>query len=243
MKLRLTYILLLLLCSLSACHRGYYMQKQSSNIYAIDKAVNADSSMADMITPYKQNMQQAMEQVIGTNDTMLTKGQPESSLGNFLADAQLDAAKKADAGVIASVANYGGIRLPYITAGPITIGKMYELMPFDNTIVILDVPGNVMLEFCNHIANLGGWPVSGIRFAIKDKQAIDIEIGNAPLDTGKTYKIAVNDYMAGGGDKCSFLKTLKPKPVNVFVRDALIAYVRQQQTLRASLAKRIYYAQ
>jgi 2',3'-cyclic-nucleotide 2'-phosphodiesterase (5'-nucleotidase family) len=240
---RLRYFLLLLLTSFSACRPAYHVQKQSGHTYPVDKTVAADSNLLKMIQPYKQQMQQVMQEVIGYNDTILTKAQPESSLGNLLADAQLWKAKTADTSVVASVANYYGLRLAYLASGPITVGKMYELMPFDNTIVIINVPGTVMQEFCNHIAASGGWPISGMRFGIQNTQAINIEIDGRSLDRQQVYKIAVNDYLAGGGDKCSFLKPLKATPTNTFVRDALIEYVRRQQSLRVAVEKRIHYAE
>lgn len=237
------YGYLIVLLWLAACHRPYYIHKESASIYSIERSSAADSSMVNMLLPYRHQMQQVMQDVIAYNDTMLIKAQPESTLGNLLADAQLYAARKKDSSVHLSIANYGGIRLPYLAAGPVTIGKMYELMPFDNSIVIALIPGGVMKEFCNHIATSGGWPISGMRFVIKDKRATGIEINGKPLDTALTYKVAINDYMAGGGDNCSFLKPLEVRPVNIFVRDALIDYVKFQKQVRVGLEKRIYYAQ
>src|SRR5690606_11149141 len=106
--------------------------------------------------------------VIGRTDIPLTKAQPESTLGNFVADAQMIVAKKLDNKVVASVVNYGGIRLNYIAPGELTKGKIFELMPFDNMLTIVEVPGEVLKQFCNHMAKYRGWPVSGITYTIKE---------------------------------------------------------------------------
>jgi len=229
---------------LSACHRPYYIQQHSDRFYSVKSDV-ADSSVVNMLSPYKTYMSGQMEVVIGHADTTLTKMQPESTLGNFLVDAQLEAAIKTDRDVTAAVANYGGIRIQYISTGPITLGKIYELMPFDNVLVIADIPGDVMKRFCDHIAKANGWPVSGIRFDIVDKEARNIYVNDKPLDEHFIYKVAINDYMANGGDNCDFLVPLKKETTNIFIRDALIAHVKeleaQHKPLHPKLENRLKY--
>ncbi len=242
---KISGILLTGLILLSACHRPYYIEQHHDRFYTVNDAAQADSNIVHMIAPYKKEMDDKMQVVIGHTDTMLTKMQPECTLGNFMTDAQLAAARKIQKDVVASVANYGGIRLPYINTGPITLGKMYELMPFDNMLVIADIPGDVMKRFCDHIAKMKGWPVSGIRFDIAGNEAKNIYINNKPLDEHVTYKIAVNDYMANGGDNCDFLVPLKKETTNIFIRDALIDYVKkleqEAKPLHPKLENRLSY--
>ena len=163
-----------------------------------------------------------MEGTIVSTDIPLTKAQPECTLGNFMADAMLISAKKIDPKTDGAIANQGGIRLTYINPGPITKGKIYELMPFDNMLAIVEVPGSIMQQFCDAIAARKGWPVSNIHFTIKDKKAINIMIGDQPMNEHRFYKIAINDYMARGGDNCYFLSPLIKKFTTVLLRDALI---------------------
>jgi 2',3'-cyclic-nucleotide 2'-phosphodiesterase (5'-nucleotidase family) len=123
------------------------------------------------------------------------------------------------------VLNYGGIRLTYINPGPITRGKMYELMPFDNMLSIVEVPGDVLKQFCNTMAAYKGWPVSGLQFTIKNKKAENILLNGEPVNDNVVYKIATNDYVARGGDNCSFMVPLKKRYTTIFLRDILIDYV------------------
>lgn len=230
---------------LSACHKPYYIAQHHERFYSIKDSTASDSTFVNMLAPYKTKMDAQMQVVIGRADTTLTKMQPESTLGNFMADAQLRTAKKIDDAVVASVANYGGIRLPYISEGPVTLGKIYELMPFDNMLVIAEIPGDVMKHFCDFIAHAKGWPVSGIKFDIVGKEARRIFIGNSPLDEHAVYKVAINDYIANGGDNCDFLVSLKKQTTNIFVRDALIDYVKdlnaQGKPLHPILDNRLQY--
>jgi 2',3'-cyclic-nucleotide 2'-phosphodiesterase (5'-nucleotidase family) len=200
-----------------------------------------------MLAPYKQGIDTQMQAVVGMTDIPLTKAQPECTLGNFLADAQLKAAQKIDPKVVAAIANQGGIRLTYIAPGNITREKIFELMPFDNMLTIAEISGADLQKFCDKIAAAKGWPVSGIRFMIKDKKAEQITINDQPLNNSLVYKIALNDYIANGGDNCTMLVRLKKKHTTVFIRDALLDYLaaltRDHKPLHPTLEKRISYAE
>jgi 2',3'-cyclic-nucleotide 2'-phosphodiesterase (5'-nucleotidase family) len=215
--------------------------------YIIAKTYTPDSSLSALLAPYKLGVDTQMTVVIGHTDMPLTKAQPESALGNFVADATLAAARKLDAKVVAAVSNYGGIRLPYVAPGPLRRGKMYELMPFDNMLTIAEIPGHVLQQFCNAMAERKGWPVSGITFSIKDKKAQDVMVGDQPLNENLVYKIAISDYIARGGDNCDFLQPLKKRYTSIFIRDAMIDYVaaleQEGKPLHPQLEKRVRYAE
>jgi 2',3'-cyclic-nucleotide 2'-phosphodiesterase (5'-nucleotidase family) len=166
--------------------------------------------MNAFIKPYKDSLDAVMSQVIIVNDDMLTKKQPESDLGNVLADAMLNQAnkvcgKKADV----SILNIGGIRLTQLAPGPVTMGKIYELMPFENKMVLIEVKGSEMQKLFDAIAHAGGWPISGASFIIKSRRAVNTKIAGQPVDSSKTYILALSDYLAEGGDN---LEMIKGKP-------------------------------
>lgn len=230
-----------------ACHKPYYIQGHHDQLYTVRQDGAQDSSLLKMIQPYKRGVDTQMLVVIGHTDIPLSKAQPECTLGNFMADAQLAVAQRIDPKVEISVMNYGGIRLPYIAPGEITKGKMYELMPFDNMITIIEIPGAVLKQFCDHMAKSKGWPVSGLKFIIKNKEATDITINGKPLNEHIIYKAVVSDYIARGGDNCDFLTSLKKRFTSIFVRDAMIDYVmlleKEHKPLHPELEKRVQYAE
>jgi 2',3'-cyclic-nucleotide 2'-phosphodiesterase (5'-nucleotidase family) len=120
-------------------------------------------------------------------------------------------------------------------------------MPFDNLVTIVEVPGDILKQFCDHMAKAKGWPVSGITYTLKDKKASDIRVLNDPVNDHIIYKIAVSNYIANGGDNCDILTTLKKKQTNIFVRDAIINYVvnidKQGKPLQPAVEKRVRYAE
>lgn len=234
-------------CFIVGCHKHYYPVTYASKTYAIDTACIADSAYIKMLQPYRQQMEQQMQVVIGFTDTLLTKGRPEGALGNFTADAMLKAAKRVNPSAEIAVANSGGIRISQVVPGSITLGKVYEWMPYDNALVIVSIPGKILQQFCNHMAMNGGWPVSGLSYKIKAKQAIDIEVGGQSLREEQVYILATNDYLLYGGDNCSFLTPLKSETTNRFIRDILIDEIKtlakQNKPVHAYIEKRVSYAE
>lgn len=235
------------LALVSACTHPYYVQQHTDRLYVVEKNTKQDSAFIGMLQPYKRGVDTQMQVVIGRTDIPLTKAQPESTLGNFMADATLAAGKKLDRKTVAAVMNYGGIRLSYINPGVITKGKIYELMPFDNMLTIVEMPGTAVQAFCDKMAAYKGWPVSNISFTIKDKKATNITIDGQALNENLVYKIAVNDYVARGGDNCDFMVPLKKRYTTIFLRDILIEYVarlnKEDKPLHPVLENRIRYAE
>jgi 2',3'-cyclic-nucleotide 2'-phosphodiesterase (5'-nucleotidase family) len=193
--------------------------------YKIDSSTGVSTAMRALLAPYKVGTDTLMKTGVARIKGILTKAQPESTMGNLVADAQLAAAQKIDPQVVAAVSNYGGLRLQLIVGGPIQRETLYELMPFENTVCIVEMPGNVVQHYCNTMARRRGWPVAGIRYTIEDTLATNIEIAGQPLNPVLVYKLALNDYNAKGGDGCDFLKPLRRKTTIVLIRDAIISYL------------------
>jgi 2',3'-cyclic-nucleotide 2'-phosphodiesterase (5'-nucleotidase family) len=218
----------------------------SSTNYKVSDYPTKDTAASRLLAPYKDSLRKSMNAVIGFSVYGLSKKQPESNIGNFMANAMMGMAmQKFNTKVDAAFVNYGGIR-SYIPKGEITIGKVFELMPFDNLIVLQKISGEVLQQFLNHIASRNGWPIAGIRFGIKEKQAINVLINGEPINLTKIYTIANSDYVANGGDNCDMLKKLPQQNVNLIFRDALIEYIKQQTALGNSIdaktENRIVYA-
>ena len=241
-------ILLVAGALLGGCaHQPYVVQARNARLYSLDSTSATDSALVRLIRPYKAGVDTLMKAVIGRAAIPLTKAQPECTLGNFMADAQLEAAKKLDGRVVASVVNYGGIRIPYLPPGPITKGAMYELMPFDNIVTIVEVPGALLHRFADHMAARKGWPVAGLQYTVKGKKATNLRLNGAEVDSARIYKITVSDYIAGGGDDCDFLRGLKQRRTSVFLRDAMMDYIsaldRAGKALSPTLEGRVSYAE
>ncbi|ARK09730.1 5'-nucleotidase C-terminal domain-containing protein [Fibrella sp. ES10-3-2-2] len=223
--------LLLFTLLLAGCQSGYHLTGQKTNRLTVDNTVAADSSMARWLAPYKQNLEKSMNETLVTLTERLEKKAPESALDDLLADALLvQAGKRYGKAIDVSHLNYGGIRngLP---AGSVTTGNIFEVMPFDNQLVVLTLTGTQLMQFLTHFAlNDEALVVSGVRVHIANKAITSATLGNGrAIVPGETYTVAMSDYIANGGSGADFLTTITARDnVNYLIRDALIDYFRTQ---------------
>lgn len=238
----------LLISFLAACRTGYAPTQANYGNQRITRDLATDSALFFLIKPYGDSVDKSMSTVVGTVRTTLEKDQPEGTLGNFMADAYLTmGARQFQQPIDAAFVNYGGIRLNQLPAGPLTLGKIFELMPFDNVLVLQQLSGVELQSFLDLVAARGGWPVAGIRFTIKDKKAIDVYVKDKPLQPTAQYWILNSDFVASGGDNAEMLKVLPQRSTGYLARKALIDYVlfqsQQQGFVGAVLENRVRYAQ
>ena len=162
--------------------------------------------------------------LIGYNETQLEKKRPGNTLGYFMADAYLEMARqKVDPNIDLAFMNSGGIRLPDLAAGAMTQGKVYELMPFDNLMVILKMKGSLLRQFLDTLAATEGIIASGINIEIVNKTTQRVMIGGKPLVLNEDYTIVHSDYVAMNS---SLLKNIERKTTSYLLRDAIIDYVK-----------------
>lgn len=227
--MRIEALLLVALLFASCKTTIHHLADVENENIQIDTTLSGEERIVDMIQPYKVELDKEMNEVIGVAGEELKKGKLNSSMGNFFSDLLHDQAKKyTDHSIAFAINNYGGLRIPTIPKGEITKGKIFELMPFDNTMVILETPGPSVVALCNRIAEYGGWPVSyGLSMTIQDTVATNIIVNGEPLDLDKTYNIVMTDYVANGGDKCYFLRELKQDNTGIFIREVFIEGIEE----------------
>ena len=214
--------------------------------YKIESSLQRDSAIAKLLDPYTDSIRKTMNKVIGFSINGLILKQPESSLGNFMVDGmKLMAEKKFACTVDIAIINQGGIR-SYIPKGDVLVEQVFELMPFDNTIVLQQLSGKILQQLLDKIAAHDGWPVSGLRMSIKNNKAINVFINDKPIDEQKMYTVANTDYIAGGGDDCYLLKSIPQINKSYLFRDALIEYIqlitKDGKSIHLKTDNRIIYA-
>ena len=229
---------------LFSCQTFYQPQTVKYKDYRLTQTSKQDGALNTALKPYTDSVNKNMNDIIAVAEEELVKRQPEGSLGNIMADGMLAIAKeKFNQPIDASFINFGGIRLQAIPAGNITRGKLFELAPFDNVIVLQKIKGKVFQQFLNHISSRGGWPTAGMTWQIKNKEAINVLIGRKPLLETSTYTIALVDYVANGGDDCEMLKSISQINNGILFRDAIIAYfssfAKQGKKIPAITEKRV----
>ncbi|TGE19269.1 5'-nucleotidase C-terminal domain-containing protein [Hymenobacter elongatus] len=211
------------------CQRGGYQpQAQLAPITAqpVSKTQPEDPKAAATIEPYRQRVTQQMNEVLGTVPVAIGKNSGESPLANFVADIQRVRASTAlgqpvDVGVMTN----GGLRTS-LPAGQLTLGSVFELMPFENELVVLDTPGPVLQQLLDYAARIK-MALSNVTYAVAaDGKPVNVLIGGQPFDPARTYTVAISDYLAGGGDQMVFFKTIKPRSTGVLLRTAIADHIR-----------------
>ena len=224
---RLKYFSILLLLLASACNTVYQPMQVQYHQYEIKAAQPKDSALQRLVAPYRDSMSRSMNEVVGYAEETLEKKQPSGTLGHFMADVMLYAGSQLfDVPVDAAFVNYGGLRINQLPKGAVTRGRIFELMPFENLVVLQAVKGDLLQQFLDHIAMAGGWPVAGITFQIKDRKAVNVKIGGQPLDRNTTYHIVNSDYVANGGDHAAMLKDIPQISKGYLMRNAVFDYIK-----------------
>jgi len=184
-----------------------------------------DAEVLAMIRPYKEQLEVSMDVILAFLEEDLLKEQPEGTLGNHIAAITYDCAQaNYNKEIDFSIMNYGGLRVPYVNAGPLKARDAYQIMPFDNYVVIMEVEGNVVLELADRMAGNGGWPVHNMTYLIDGTHASDVLVNGKTVEPLTTYHMAISDYLAGGGDQLDLLKKYEYSNTGILLRDAIMEY-------------------
>jgi 2',3'-cyclic-nucleotide 2'-phosphodiesterase (5'-nucleotidase family) len=245
---RLNWMVVLGTALLLSCTTAFVPTKAVYDQQRITPSIPRDTAMVQLMEPYRDSVTRSMDIVVGMVEADMEKARPEGALGNFMVDAMLYGARqKFGTHVDAAFTNYGGIRITQLPKGPVTRGKIFELMPFDNLIVLQQVRGAALQQFLDLTAASGGWPVAGVTLQIKDKKAVNVQVGGQPLDPNKTYTIANSDYVANGGDEAAVFKNIPQQNKGYLLRDALFDYIQalkaQGKNISAPIENRVTNAQ
>lgn len=196
-------------------------------IYATDTIQH--TQMHKFICLYKSKLDKSMNQVIGFAPETMEPKQPESELSNLIADIMLEEARKTEPSTAACVANMGGFRAT-LYQGNITIGNIFSILPFENTLVILKLKGSDIIELADIIAMRGGEAVSGITLHINGKGSADnLLLQGEKVDPEKEYYITTNDYLSFGNDQmtplANYSEIIKP---GTTIRDIMLNYITKE---------------
>lgn len=228
-----------------SCTPKLYQPTQKHHLQVkITDSIPEDKEIVAMIAPYKKSLDEKMNQEIGECVMELNKdGAPQNLLCNFVADLMLSEINenKNYEKVDISFGSSGGLR-NIIPKGKITVRHIYELMPFDNEIVILTLYGYDIQKLTDFLANKGTGIFAGGSFVItKDKKSTEVKINGVPLEENKTYRVITSDYIANGGDNLKFLlQAVKRENTGILFRDMILNYIKKQkEPLSAKLDDRM----
>ena len=244
-------LLPLILFIVVSCSTFYPVVETTTKNTSVTSSVAGENpELLKLLNPYKQKLDADMSRVLAISDVEMVKEKPESSMSNFMADVLLEGGReyckknKLDLPVVAYV-NYGGIRST-LPKGKITMQHVFELMPFENTMVLLKISGNNFRKLADIIAEREGDGVAGMKLGIKNKSVSSLLVGGEKFDPGKSYWIVTNDYIASGGDNMDMLANPESfVSPGITIRDIIIRYMENKtkngQHISSKTDGRIFY--
>lgn len=231
---KIIFLFFLIGAGVTAC--SYHLQVKGSK-QDIDGSSKSSVEMDSLIAPYRREMMKEFGQVIGetTNDLVVVR--PNSTLGFWICDQLIAKAKDSvlfsQEPVVAFI-NIGGLRAD-IPKGPITIGDIYKVMPFDNRVVYLKLSLDKIPEIEAYLKERGGEPIGGFSL-IKGK----LEFPDSRANQKGYFWVITSDFLANGGDNMFFFnKPLDRLDTNVLFRDFIIEAVKKEKKITYSPQERI----
>jgi len=230
---------------------NYQSADHQTQTIAVSEAIGDDAQMETYIAPYRDTLEAQMNRVIGHSQKELLSGFPESPLSNFVADLLLSEARlhqnetpqwqQPDLAII----NVKGLRAP-IAQGKITVRDIFQLMPFENELVIIELSGQEVASLFDYMASVDGDGMAGAKFGIRNGKAVKISIDQQQLNDDQTYYVATSDYLANGGDHFDVFKNAKTKMgTGLKIRDLIIEHIENLHSkgkfINSSLDNRIYH--
>lgn len=221
--------------------------KTPTDVYKIEgKNININDSLPtitsieNFIKPYRENINKDLDSVLAYSVDTYSKadGYLNTAIGNLMADVIYDEAdpiffKRTGEHIDFVLMNHGGIR-SIISKGSISKRTAFELMPFENSIVVSKLPGANVKELLDYLARAKrAHPISKLKIVLdKDGQVIESLVHEIPIDFNKTYYVATNDYLINGGDGMDFFKDSEEIfELDYKIRNALIDYFMKTDTI------------
>lgn len=217
---------------LGACSQKHAESFSNTNV-KIDSTYNS-FALDSIIHPYRTKVDAIMQEVIGFADSNFVSTAPNSVLSNFVVDAVfkqgLQSAQtyfpEMNPSNTIGLLNFGGIRAS-ISKGDITIGNIFEIMPFDNIITVLKIDYSKVDQMLNYLYEKGGQPISNATVSLSTTTK-EMKINSQPLTKTQPIYIVTSDYLSSGGDKMDFLvNPLKKWDTGILIRNVLIDEIRE----------------
>jgi 2',3'-cyclic-nucleotide 2'-phosphodiesterase (5'-nucleotidase family) len=203
-----------------------------------DASIPDDAALDTMLEPYRAKVRE-LDTVIGRLEGALIKGRVVGgSMGNFVTDAVREQVqKKLGRPIALAVLNRDGLRKNTIAQGDLRARDIYEILPFENELVAVDLTGAQLRRLLETLIESKDLAESGarIKYRMNEQQAYEALslqlIGPAgaleEIDPARTYSIVTVDFVINRGGAYSFLKEIKDAhPLGVMIRDAVTAYVK-----------------
>ena len=224
-----------------------HLQKIDTKRLVVTDSLDANDSISAFIAPYKKRVNEVLDSALAYAPLAITKtdGVLNTSAGNLLADIVLQRGRpifesRTGKNIDFTLLNHGGIRA-IISSGKVSARTAYEVMPFENTIVVVGLKGKAVRDLISFVVREDRpHPIAGIQIIVdKEKSLQAVNIGGEPFNENQMYYVATSNYLASGGDSMVFFKNgTDIIETDYLIRNAILDHFKEVDTLKAAVDDR-----
>lgn len=246
----LHFVILLTFILLYSCKsKKETIYQINGQLININNNYETKTSIENFAAPYREHINKDLDSVLAYNPVTQdkAKGKWETNIGNLLANATLQLStpvfeKREHKKIDICLLNHGGIRA-IIPAGNVTTRTAFEIMPFENSVMIVGLTGAEIEDLANYIIKeKKPHPLAGIQIYINEdeNEVKKITIDGIEIKDNTMYYVATSDYLSNGGDNMTFLKNSAVKfDLDYKLRNLFIDYFKKVDTLPNITTKHI----
>ena len=233
---------------LSCSNKVVHLTKIEGKQLPITEKENQNTEIESFIKPFREHINTDLDSILSYCPITLDKKaiNYQSTIGNLMADVTLKRGNivfksRENKTIDICLLNNGGIRA-ILPLGNVTTRTAFQIMPFENTMVVIALKGAQILEMVDYfVTEKQAHPLAGLTFTIdKNNKPKNILVQSKPIDNDRTYYVGTNDYLANGGDSMNFFKKgTATYDLNYKLRNILIDYFKETDTIKSTQDNRI----
>ena len=249
LKIKHFVIIITVLCLASCKENTKSLEEIKAVTIPINRSISSTDSISKFVAPYRLRIDMVLDSTLAYAPVTLTKtdGKYNTTEGNLMADIILAQAEpifkaRTKKSIDFVLVNNGGIR-SLISKGKVSARTAYQVMPFENTIVVVELSGKSVMELVDYVIKSKiAHPISGIQIVLnKNGNLKEININGKPFQRDRNYYVATSNYLVSGGDNMLFFKDgISFTETDYLIRNAMIDYFGKVDTLNIEVDDRYY---
>ncbi len=242
-----SFFLLTFIIVISSCQKKEHLVKVEGVRIEINDTVTGNPDIEAFIKPYRAHVNKTLDSALAYAPETYSKkgGILNTAIGNLMADIVLEQSNpffisKTKNAIDMVLLNHGGIRAP-IPKGTITARTAYQVMPFENSIIVAEMKGIHIRKLIAYLQkSRKAHPISGLKLTVdKDFNIVSALINNTEIKDEQVYFVATNDYLYNGGDEMYFFEQAdNAHKLNYKIRNAMIDYFKKVDTIAPKIDDR-----
>lgn len=245
------FVIFLAFSGLVSCGpKKFHNTKITGEKIAVTGEYAGAQEIESFIAPYRTHINKDLDSVLAYAPETLDKSKPikkwQTTIGNLMADVTFEKADKVffareKKHVDICLLNHGGIRA-VIPKGNVTTRTAFEVMPFENSLIIMALKGEQVREIADYIIReKKPHPLSGMKIVLgKDGAIKNMTVQGKPVDNNRIYYVATSDYLSNGGDNMEFFKkAVASYDMDYKLRNLYIDYFKETDTIPVIRTERI----